>query len=46
MATNNSTLGNIASIGVDVNLTAQSTVYLCLALCIPILLFFICRRIL
>lgn len=45
METNNKTvLGNIGNVGVDINLTAVSALYLCMAIVVPIVVYFIIKK--
>lgn len=41
---NKTVLGNIGNVGVDINLTAVSAFYLCVAIVIPIVVYFIIKK--
>lgn len=43
-SSNKTVLGNIGNVGVDINLTAVSALYLCLAIVIPIVVYFTIKK--
>ena len=45
MESNNSILGNLGNVDVKLNITGQSAVYLSLAIIVPILVYFVAKKI-